>query len=85
MTAETGQREGGGTMSTVTLEAEQRLRRITAELARISEQQHALERRRTILREAATRLRLGQSPRVIDRMVRVQMERVGAAMSHGQR
>lgn len=46
------------------------LARVTDELEFISREQHALERRRHVLRDAATRLRTGESVGLVEARLR---------------
>lgn len=55
------------------------LAQIEWELQRISERQHELARRKAVLRERATRLRLGASPAELDLTVRQTAARGGLA------
>lgn len=49
------------------------LARITAQIDRCSAYQHRLDRRRTVLREAATQLRLGQRSSVVRASIEAQL------------
>lgn len=67
--------------------AEVLLGRLNRELDELSQQQHRLARRTTVIRELATRLRLGEAAaRIQDELVRLgQEERVRAEIAEESR